>query len=311
MVRGVAQRGWDSGDWGTDAMPLAGSSTGRAIAERRPVHIPDLADKPDLPEDKKVAVRKAGGLSVLYAPMLSERHGVGSIVAARETAKAVLRARDRAPTDVRRPGRDRASRTRGCSTRRKEALERQTATAEVLDAISSSSRTRRRCSRPFSTQCERLFGARTIGIYTIGDDEMVRGGGLARPEGRGSPARRHPACRKRDRPGHPRTPHATTSPDHGRDHQSVADAARSGEPPSEAPRSSTRRCCGRTSGLGSIAVVRWPPRPFSEREQALLQTFADQAVDRDPERAAVRRGASRARAIFPRRCNSRPRRPTS
>ena len=31
-------------------------------------------------------------------------------------------------------------------------------------------------------------------------------------------------------------------------------------------------------GLGSIVVVRWPPRPFSGREQALLKTFADQAV---------------------------------
>ena len=31
-------------------------------------------------------------------------------------------------------------------------------------------------------------------------------------------------------------------------------------------------------GLGSILVVRWPPRPFSDREQALLQTFADQAA---------------------------------
>ena len=39
-----------------------------------------------------------------------------------------------------------------------------------------------------------------------------------------------------------------------------------------------RQCCGRTRGLGSIVVVRWPPRPFSDREQALLQTFADQAA---------------------------------
>ena len=31
-------------------------------------------------------------------------------------------------------------------------------------------------------------------------------------------------------------------------------------------------------GLGSILVVRSPPRPFSEREQALLQSFADQAA---------------------------------
>ena len=25
-------------------------------------------------------------------------------------------------------------------------------------------------------------------------------------------------------------------------------------------------------------MIRWPPRPFSDREQALLQTFADQAA---------------------------------
>ena len=31
-------------------------------------------------------------------------------------------------------------------------------------------------------------------------------------------------------------------------------------------------------GLGSILVVRSPPRPFSEREHALLQSFADQAA---------------------------------
>ena len=32
------------------------------------------------------------------------------------------------------------------------------------------------------------------------------------------------------------------------------------------------------SGLGSIAILRSPPRPFSERELELLRGFADQAV---------------------------------
>ena len=32
------------------------------------------------------------------------------------------------------------------------------------------------------------------------------------------------------------------------------------------------------SGLGSILVVRSPPKPFSAREQALLQSLADQAA---------------------------------
>ena len=42
MVKGAARLGFADGDWGTDATPLAGSSTGWAIAERRPVHIADL-----------------------------------------------------------------------------------------------------------------------------------------------------------------------------------------------------------------------------------------------------------------------------
>ena len=86
-VRGVAQRGWDGGDWGKDAMPLAGSSTGLAIAERRAIHVPDLAEKPGLPEKFIAPLREAGGMSVLYAPMLSEDHGVGSIVVSRKPAK--------------------------------------------------------------------------------------------------------------------------------------------------------------------------------------------------------------------------------
>ncbi len=32
------------------------------------------------------------------------------------------------------------------------------------------------------------------------------------------------------------------------------------------------------AGIGSICVVRQPPRPFSEKELALLKTFGDQAV---------------------------------
>jgi GAF domain-containing protein len=86
-VRGVARRGAGAGDWGADSMPLEGSSTGVAIAQRRPVHFPDLADKADLPEDKRAAVKEIGGMTVLYAPMISQDSGVGSLVVTRRPAK--------------------------------------------------------------------------------------------------------------------------------------------------------------------------------------------------------------------------------
>ena len=142
MVRGAAQRGWKGGDWGRDVTPLAGSSTGCAIAERRPLHIPDLADKPDLPEDKRTAVREAGGATVLYAPMLLEDRGVGSIVVSRTPAKpfsdkeiALAQSfADQAAIAIQnaRMFDEVQARTREVE----EALAQQTATAEVLKAIS-------------------------------------------------------------------------------------------------------------------------------------------------------------------------------
>jgi GAF domain-containing protein len=86
-VRGVAHRGPGVGDWGADSMPLEGSSTGSAIALRRPVHFPDLADKAGLPENKRTSIREAGGMTVLYAPMISQESGVGSLVVTRRPKK--------------------------------------------------------------------------------------------------------------------------------------------------------------------------------------------------------------------------------
>jgi two-component system, NtrC family, sensor kinase len=144
MVRGVAQRGWKGGDWGLDVTPLAGSSTGIAIAERRPLHFPDLADKPDLPEDKRSAVREAGGITVLYAPMLLEDRGVGSIVVSRMPArpfseKEIALAQsfaDQAAIAIQnaRMFDEVQARTREVE----EALAQQTATADVLKVISRS-----------------------------------------------------------------------------------------------------------------------------------------------------------------------------
>ncbi len=136
-VRGVAQRGWDGGDWGKDAMPLAGSSTGLAIAERRAIHVPDLAEKPGLPEEFIAPLREAGGMSVLYAPMLSEDRGVGSIVVSRKPAKPFA---EREITLLQSFADQAAIAIQNARLFREtqEALQQQTATSDILRVIASS-----------------------------------------------------------------------------------------------------------------------------------------------------------------------------
>ena len=107
MVRGVAQRGWKGGDWGRDVTPLAGSSTGTAIAERRPLHFPDLADKPDLPEDKRTA--DEGSRRSHGALCADAARGPGCRVDRRlpHACEALFGEGNRACPELRRPGRDR------------------------------------------------------------------------------------------------------------------------------------------------------------------------------------------------------------
>ena len=158
-----------------------------------------------------------------------------------------------------------------------EALEQQKASADVLGAISKSVADTAPVFETILDACQRLFGSEEIGIYTIGDDDMVRAAAWRGP--RAEEARRDVTplaesvtgrvIRERRTAPHPRS---------RRRPRSVRRRCAIGWTAMAARRSSMRRCCGRTAGSARSLVVRWPPRPFSEREQALLQSFADQAA---------------------------------
>ena len=179
MVRGVAQKGWKSGDWGKDAMPLAGSSTGRAIAQRSAHHISDLADDPGLPEDKARKVREAGGLTVLYAPMLAEDRGLGSIVVSRQPAKPftekeialVQSFADQAAIAIQnaRLFNEVTAKTRDLE----EALRQQTATSEVLKVISRSAFDLQAVFEALLSSAVQLSGA-SGGIISLREGESLR-----------------------------------------------------------------------------------------------------------------------------------------
>ena len=87
IVRSVAWRGWIANDAGYSEMPLDQSHTGRAIRERRAVHLPDLAALPDLPQSIRDGIQRAGNISMVYAPMLWEEGGIGSICVMRHPPK--------------------------------------------------------------------------------------------------------------------------------------------------------------------------------------------------------------------------------
>src|SRR5215510_12568513 len=117
------------------------STTGRAVHERRVVHIHDVLDDP---EYTYVAGKAAGIRTLLAVPMLREDTVVGVIVCGRRevrpfTAKQIELVQtfaDQAVTAIENTRLFEEVQARTHELR--EALERQTATAEVLGVISSS-----------------------------------------------------------------------------------------------------------------------------------------------------------------------------
>ncbi|MGO9419744.1 GAF domain-containing protein [Roseiarcus sp.] len=276
MVRGVAQRGWPVGDWGKDAMPLAGSSTGLAIAERRAVHFPDLADKPDLPDRFKVMLREAGGMSVLYAPMLWEDRGVGSIVVSRKPAKPfsekeialVQSFADQAAIAIQNARMFRET---------QEALAQQTATADVLKVISRSAFDLQAVLDTLTASATKLCDGDRAAIFqrrgdlyhfvsNYGFSDEMEAFARANPLPSGSSGGITRAGRDRMSihiPDVLADPEYTQSGYQRRgDYRTLLSTPlmRAGEP------------------IGGFVITRKAVRPFNDRQIELLQTFADQAV---------------------------------
>ncbi len=65
-------------------LPVGQTITGRAIRQRRAVHIADAAREPDPPQSIVDAVARVGNFSCVFAPMLVEDGGVGSIFVMRQ-----------------------------------------------------------------------------------------------------------------------------------------------------------------------------------------------------------------------------------
>jgi len=254
-----------------------GSVSGRAILERQPVHVLDLAAEPEseYPVGRDLQ-RRFGHRTMFATPLMREGRAIGVL--------GLIRMRVQAFTDKQialvRTFADQAA--IGIANVRlfnetKEALDHQKASAEVLQVISSSLADTRPVFDVILQSCRRLFAGRYVVVNLVGDDGAVHLGAYHGP-GRDEIARHFPvplseasgsgsAILER-RVMHYPDVEARDVPEFTRRTTSAAGI--------KAILFAPMLREGRA--VGAIAVGRDFAGAFSDKEIALLKTFADQAV---------------------------------
>ena len=231
----------------------------------------------DLPAHEREVQSLRGVHASLFVPLLREGECIGVLALARHRAGRIQRRRDRTRAA---PSADQAviaiENTRLWNETR-EALERQTATAEVLQVISSSVADATPVFDKILESGQRLFATEQLGIFLAQDDGQVHAGAW-RGSALDAIARTFPKPIGETMTGRVIVERRTM---HIADSSAMVDM-----PPAVG---SVVGLLGHVSvawapmlwegrGVGSIAVLRQPPKPFTDKELSLLNTFADQAV---------------------------------
>ena len=251
------------------------STSGRAFLDCRTVHVDDMqAEAEEFPLGFEFAQR-LGFRTIVVAPLLREGQSFGTIQLRRQEVRP-FSARERA---LLRTFGDQAAialENVRLFNETKEALEQQTATAEVLRVISSSVDDTAPVFEKILDSCEHLFATEELGIFFVNDGQVHVG--AYRGEALEAVTRTFPkpldetatgvAIRKRNTVNYRSVRNDVDVPptliaiaDHIGDF-SIAIAPMLWE----------------DQAIGSILTVRIPPNPFTDKEIALLTTFADQAV---------------------------------
>ncbi len=254
--------------------PGDGSLTGRVLLEKRVLQMEDLHNTPGYRGDLASA---ASFHTMLSVPLLKNGEPVLALTIARSGATQPF---TRQQIDLLTTFGDQAAiaiENVRLFNETKEALEQQTATAEVLEAISNSVSDTAPVFEKILDSCQHLFATDQLAIYLAHEDGQLHIGAL-----RGAAIQAMSASLPKpiDQTvtgraiGERRTVHipdASAMPDMP---PTVRDLlAQSGNYSSVfAP------MLWEDDGIGSIMLMRQPPSPFTDKEIALLRTFADQAV---------------------------------
>ncbi len=250
------------------------SLTSRAVAARQAVQVEDTQNDPFY---GRKDVQQVGGYRTLISiPIMREGVAIGVLTMGRTNVQAY----NEKEIDLVTSFADQAAiamENVRLFNETKEALEQQTATAEVLQVISGSVADAAPVFDKILDSCRHLFAIEDLGIFLVGDDELVH---VAAYRG----AMLDVIVRTFPKPlDQTMTAQVirTRRPVH------VPDTAAMANPP--AAMRSVVELKGSASvayvpmlwedrGIGSIMIGRQPPKPFTDKEIALLKTFADQAV---------------------------------
>jgi GAF domain-containing protein len=264
----------------------------RTILQRRVVHVPDIRDDPSLPLSQSLS-RAVGYRSALSVPMLRDGRAVGAVAVARtapgsfsESQIALLQTfADQAVIAIENVRlfnelQEKNKALTQAHAQVTESLERQTATSEILSAISGAQTDINPVFDAIARSAVKLCGAFACRVFRAGDELLpVVGEAYGTPEARALFHGTHPEAVGRDSP----------SAIAARERRVVqyADVPNDPDVPEryrERARARGYRALMAVPMLrdqvvfGTITVVRQEPVPFSEQQVELVKTFADQAV---------------------------------
>jgi signal transduction histidine kinase/CheY-like chemotaxis protein len=257
--------------------PPGDTSAQRAFREGNLVEYPDVLAAPDAPASLRENARRLGhSFANLAAPLIWEGRGIG-ILSMQRMEIGPFRPSERALLKTFADQAVIALQNARLFNETQEALERQTATAEVLQVISGSMADARPVFDKILESCQRLFSGSQLGISLVGDDGLMR---LAAHIGSAREVLEKQYPRPIDRttlglamagPEVLHIPDALAEPHLLPFMREVADKM-GNYGIMIAPLMWEGR------NIGSIHVARQPTGPFADKEIKLLKTFADQAV---------------------------------
>jgi two-component system, NtrC family, sensor kinase len=253
--------------------PDRGTITGRAVLERRTVQIPDVAADPEYTLRESTGM--AGQRTALGVPLLRENEPIGVIVIARKRVEEfsgkqielVSTFADQAAIAIE---------NARLFNETKEALERQTATADILKVIASSPDDVQPVFQAIADRSNRLVDALSTTVFRVVDGVMhLRAFTPINPEADAALRATFPA---------PLSTFSWGESIRRGEIYRVIDTEHEPEGLRDLARLRGWRSClcvpllrdGKP--IGMIGPTRAKPGPFTDHHVQLLQTFADQAV---------------------------------